>query len=46
MDWKWNHISIEGNNNLVLQDANGQTTIVAITAFIEQFTRKQDEQIA
>ncbi len=45
MEWKWNHIRIEGNNNVVLQDADGQTTTIAIHAFIAQFTEKQDELI-
>ena len=46
MDWKWNHIRIEGNNNLVLQDVDGKTTTLAISAFIEQFTKEKDKQIA
>ena len=45
MDWKWNHIRINGDNNLVLQDADGNTTTIAITAFIEQFTKEKDERI-
>ncbi|MEE9904222.1 MAG: tetratricopeptide repeat protein [Chlorobium sp.] len=45
MDWKWNHIRIEGNNNLVLQDVDGNTTTIAITAFIEIFTKEKDARI-
>ncbi|MEI6847381.1 MAG: tetratricopeptide repeat protein, partial [Chlorobiaceae bacterium] len=45
MEWKWNHIRIEGNNNLVLQDVDGKTTTIAITAFIEQFTKEKNKQI-
>ncbi|NHQ60588.1 tetratricopeptide repeat protein [Chlorobium sp. BLA1] len=45
MEWKWNHIKIDGNNNLVLQDIDGNMTTIAINAFIEKFTNELKEEI-
>ncbi len=45
MDWKWNHIRVKGDKNLVLQDADGNATTIAITAFIEQFSKEKDDRI-
>ncbi|MGB7512425.1 MAG: tetratricopeptide repeat protein, partial [Pelodictyon phaeoclathratiforme] len=45
MEWKWNHIKIDGNNNLVLQDVDGNMTTIAITTFIEKFTNESKTEI-
>ena len=46
MEWKWNHIKIDGNNNLVLQDVDGNMKTIAITTFIEKFTNELKEEIS
>ena len=46
MELKWNYSRIKGNNCLVLQDADGNTTTIAITAFIQQFTKDKEKEIA
>ena len=42
---KWNYIKVTGNNNLIIQDANGNSFEIAIEAFIEKFTHEKEEQI-
>lgn len=46
MDFKWNKIRIEGDNNIVVQDADGSTTQLALDQFIQQFTGEKDKRIA
>ena len=45
MKWKWNHIRIDGNNNLVLQDVDGNMTTIVLTTFIEKFTNELKDEI-
>jgi tetratricopeptide (TPR) repeat protein len=45
MQFKWNSIKIEGDNNLVIQDSEGNIESFAIQEFIAQFTKEKDEQI-
>jgi hypothetical protein len=45
MSFTWNYIKIIGDNNLVLQDTEGNIETRAIQEFISLFTKEKDEQI-
>ena len=45
MQFKWNSVKIQGNNNLVLQDADGNIETLAVQEFISLFTKEKDKYI-
>ncbi len=42
---QWNSLRIEGNNNLVFQDAHGTVQHTTIEAFVQLFTAEKDKRI-
>ncbi|MBC7904464.1 MAG: hypothetical protein H7Y27_13650, partial [Gemmatimonadaceae bacterium] len=44
--FKYNKLTIEGDNNIVLQDVDGQTITDSFENFLKKFTEEKDQRIA